>query len=89
MTNGADPDQLASLEPTDLDLHCLLRQGMSCSAREGLILFETGQTSNLYQYNVTGDSVTSVNPGCDTAVRWHYKKCICSHCHIQALSQHD
>ena len=22
---------------TDLDLHCLLRQGMSCSAREGLI----------------------------------------------------
>ena len=25
-------------KPTDLDLHCLLRQGMSCSAREGLIL---------------------------------------------------
>ena len=23
-------------QPTDLDLHCLLRQGMSCSAREGL-----------------------------------------------------
>ena len=22
--------------PTDLDLHCLLKQGMSCSAREGL-----------------------------------------------------
>ena len=34
MTNSADPDQLA--EPTDLDLHCLLRQGMSCSVREGL-----------------------------------------------------
>ena len=33
MTNSADPDQLA----TDLDLHCLLRQGMTCSAREGLI----------------------------------------------------
>ena len=32
MTNSADPDQLAN----DLDLHCLLRQGMSCSAREGL-----------------------------------------------------
>ena len=29
MTNSADPDP-------DLDLHCLLRQGMSCSAREGL-----------------------------------------------------
>ena len=23
-------------KPTDLDLHCLLRQGMSCSARDGL-----------------------------------------------------
>ena len=23
-------------KPTDLDLHCLLRQGMTCSAREGL-----------------------------------------------------
>ena len=23
-------------KPTDLDLHCLLRQDMSCSAREGL-----------------------------------------------------
>ena len=33
MTNSADPDWL---KPTDLDLHCLLRQGMSCSAREGL-----------------------------------------------------
>ena len=32
MTNSADPDQLAS----DLDLHCSLRQGMLCSAREGL-----------------------------------------------------
>ena len=39
MTNSADPDQLASLQkPTDLDLHSLLRQGMSCSAREGLTL---------------------------------------------------
>ena len=26
-------------KPTDLDLHCLLRQGMSCSAREGLMIF--------------------------------------------------
>ena len=24
-------------KPTDLDLHCLLRQGMSCSTREGLM----------------------------------------------------
>ena len=37
MTNSADPDQLASSEANfDLDLHCLLRQGMSCSAKEGL-----------------------------------------------------
>ena len=26
-------------KPTDLDLHCLLTQGMSCSAREGLRMF--------------------------------------------------
>ena len=32
MTNSADLVQ----KPTDLDLQCLLRQGMSCSAREGL-----------------------------------------------------
>ena len=45
MTNSADPDQLASLQkPTDLDLHCLLRQGMMCSAREGLtVLFSSYQ----------------------------------------------
>ena len=36
MPNSADPDQLAS----DLDLHCLLVQGMSCSAREGLSIVE-------------------------------------------------
>ena len=40
MTNSADPDQLALKKPTDLDLHCLLRQDMLCSAREGLILAE-------------------------------------------------
>ena len=34
MTNSADPDLFQ--KPTDLDLHCLLRQCMSCSAREGL-----------------------------------------------------
>ena len=36
MTNSADPDQLLLQKPTDLDLHYLFRQGMSCSAREGL-----------------------------------------------------
>ena len=29
MINSADPDQLASQEPTDLDLHCLQREGIS------------------------------------------------------------
>ena len=29
--------QISWLKPTDLDLHCLLGQGMSCSARERLI----------------------------------------------------
>ena len=35
MTNSADPD----VGFTDLDLHCLLRQGMSCSAREELNIY--------------------------------------------------
>ena len=39
MANSADPDQLASQKPTDLALHFLLRQGMSCSAKEGLSLY--------------------------------------------------
>ena len=39
MTNSADPDQLAS-SATDLDLHCLLRQSMSCSAREGISVLQ-------------------------------------------------
>ena len=29
MPNSVDPDQLASSKPTDLDLHCLQRQGIS------------------------------------------------------------
>ena len=33
MTNSVDPDQK---KPTDLDLHCLLKQGMTCSSREEL-----------------------------------------------------
>ena len=33
MTNSADPDQLASQKPTDLDLHCLQRQGLSGFSR--------------------------------------------------------
>ena len=33
MTNSADPDQLASSEPTDLYLRCLQRQGISGFSR--------------------------------------------------------
>ena len=36
MTNSADPDQLASQKPTDLDLHCLQRQGICGLSRLGL-----------------------------------------------------
>ena len=39
MTNSADPEK-----PTDLDLHCLLRQGMTCLAREGLTLLAASRT---------------------------------------------
>ena len=42
MTNSAEPDQLAS-EPTDLDLHCLQRQGISGFSRTWVkrMLFES------------------------------------------------
>ena len=33
MANSADPDQLASSEATDLDLHCLQRQHISGFSR--------------------------------------------------------
>ena len=33
MANSADPDQLASQKPTDLDLHCLQRQDISGFSR--------------------------------------------------------
>ena len=36
MTNSADQDQLASLKPTDLDLHCLQMQGISGFSRTNL-----------------------------------------------------
>ena len=42
-------------KPTDLDLHCLLGQGMSCSAREGLrplSVFGYGSNYNEYDYNI-------------------------------------
>ena len=73
MTNSADPDK-----PTDLDLHCLLRQGMSCLARKGLsgIRFSSYQNSlkdhkgkpyNLYYAEVRGDvSWLSHSPFSDT-----------------------
>ena len=46
MANSADPDQLAS----DLDLHCLLKQGMLCSASEGLIFSLFPYLAIVYHY---------------------------------------
>ena len=45
-------------KPTDLDLHCLLRQGMSCSAREGLsmTLYLTVFEYDTIQNDGIGDS---------------------------------
>ena len=60
MTNSADPDQLAPQKPTDLDLHCLLRQGMSCSAREGL--------SSIY-----GQVSLWTNQHCASGVLWPFR----------------
>ena len=38
MANNADPDQLASSEPTDLDVHCLKHRIYPGSAGQGLSL---------------------------------------------------
>ena len=43
MANSADPDQLLLQKPTDLDLHGLLRKGMTCLAREGLTYLKSNQ----------------------------------------------
>ena len=40
MTNSADPDQLTSSEPNDLDLHCLQKQGVSGISRTRIKIFE-------------------------------------------------
>ena len=41
MTNSADPDQLASEKPTDLDLYCLKRQVKSGFSRTRVKLAPT------------------------------------------------
>ena len=38
MANSADPDQLASEKPTDLDLYCLQKQDISGFSRTGVDL---------------------------------------------------
>ena len=38
-------------KPTDLDLQCLLRQGMSCSAREGLNCCDNDPISQVMPWN--------------------------------------
>ena len=48
MRNSADPDLQ---KPTDLDLHCLLKQGMSCSAREGLNIYSL-ERGLLFEYEL-------------------------------------
>ena len=54
MTNIADPDQLASEGPTDLDLHCLLKHSMSCFTREGLSAMQivADNIRGMYIYSV-------------------------------------
>ena len=70
MTNSADPDQLASSEakPTDLDLHSLLRQGMSWPAREGL---RDIVDSNENARQVTADGTVQNQSPEGTAVVWY------------------
>ena len=46
MANSVDSDQLASLEPTDLDLHCLQKQGISGFSRTRVKGKEPGNTTS-------------------------------------------
>ena len=39
MANSVDPDRLASKKPTDLDLYCLQRQGISGFSRTRVKVF--------------------------------------------------
>ena len=47
--------QISWLLPTDLDLHCLLRQGVLCSAKEGLnkniLNYENGYQEEEFKVN--------------------------------------
>ena len=47
-------------KPTDLDLHCLLRQGMSCSAREGLSCY-FGNWSNCWAAHIYSNAGVDCN----------------------------
>ena len=60
MTNSVDPDQ----KPTDLDLHRLLRQGMSCSATEGLKtqMLRSDMSQNRKKKTYNKSCVTSKDP---------------------------
>ena len=52
MTNSADPDQLAS----DLDLHCLQRQGISGSSRTRVnVMWKT--MFDHYHYNLKKNNI--------------------------------
>ena len=46
-------------KPTDLDLHCLLKQVMSCSAREGLEISYKDSSNNPDDYNKVSQYIFS------------------------------
>ena len=74
MTNSADPDQLAS-STTDLDLHCLLRQGMSCTAREGLNWsqsFEPALMAQLDMHPTDDQEVVGLIPTGLASLSWRF-----------------
>ena len=58
-------------KPTDLDLHCLLRQGMSCSAREGL--------SSVAFHRMVNNLAEVIHMGALTLVMLNKLKC---HAHL-------
>ena len=69
MTNSADPDQLASEESTDLDLHCLQRQGIFGFNRTRVNVQMTNLCFLLFLYGERFDAILHIR---DQLCNWEF-----------------
>ena len=75
MTNSADLKK-----PTDLGLHCLLRQGMLCSAREGLMKLEMCDGGGGVVINILFLHENMLLMSTHNMFLWRNQKDICTFC---------